>query len=50
MKGEHVMRHQDGLCNGIWSVMMIKRTYIRYGKRPGEISGSTTKPRSVKIW
>ena len=50
MKGEHVMRHQDGLCNGIWSVMMIKTTYIRYGKRPGEISGSTTKPRSVKIW
>ena len=23
MKGEHVMRHQDGLWNAIWSDMMI---------------------------
>ena len=39
MKGEHVMRHQGGFWNGIWSVMMIKATYIRYGKGSGGISG-----------
>ena len=49
MKGEHVMRHQDGLRNGIWSAMMIEITCMRYGKGPDGISGATTKPRSVQI-
>ena len=31
MKGEHVMRHQKGLWNGIWSDMMIETTYMKYG-------------------
>ena len=46
MKGEHVMRHQDGLWNVIWSVMIIETTYMRYSKRPGGISGATSKSRS----
>ena len=29
MKGEHVMHHQDGFWNGIWSDMMIETTYLR---------------------
>lgn len=40
------MRHQDGL----WGVMMIKATYIRYGTGPCGISGAKAKPRSVQIW
>ena len=32
MKGEHVVRHQDGYRNGIWSDIMIGITYMRYGK------------------
>ena len=31
MKGEHVMRHQKGLWNGVWSDMMIETTYMKYG-------------------
>ena len=31
MKGEHVMRHQKGLWNGIWSDIMIETTYMKYG-------------------
>ena len=30
--------------------MIIKTTYMRYGKGPGGIIGVTTKPRSVQIW
>ena len=50
MRGEHVMRHQDGIWNGIWSDMMIETTYMRYGKGPGGIIGVTTQPRTVQIW
>ena len=48
---EHIMRHQHGLWNGIWSVMIIETTYIIYGKESGGISGvTTTKKRSVQVW
>ena len=50
MKGEHVMRHQDGLWNSIWSDMLIETTNMRYDKGPDEMIGATTKPRSVQIW
>ena len=50
LRGEHVMRHQDGIWNGIWSDMMIETTYMRYGKGPGGIIGVTTQPRTVQIW
>ena len=50
MKGKHVMRHQNGLRNGIWSDMMIETAYMRYDEGPGGIIGFTTKKRLVKIW
>ena len=52
LKGEHIVRHQDGHWNEIWTDMMIESTYIRHGKGPGGIkgTGTTTRPRSVHIW
>ena len=41
MKGEHVMRHQDGFWNGILSGMFIETTFMWYGKGPGGIVGVT---------
>ena len=48
MKGEHVMRHQQGNWNGMWSGMYIETTFMCYGKGPGGIVGVTLKPRVVK--
>ena len=50
MKGEHVMRHQKGLWNAIWSDMFIETTFMRYGKGPGGLIGVTLKPKAVKKW
>ena len=50
MKGEHVMRHQEGQWNGIWSDMYIESTFMRYGKGPGGLIGVTLKPSVVKKW
>ena len=50
LKGEHIVCHQDGHLDGIWTDMMIKSTYMRHGKGPGGITGTTTKSRSVQIW
>ena len=33
-KGEHIVCHQDGYWNGIWTDMMIESTYMRHGKGP----------------
>ena len=50
MKGDHVMRHQRGLRNAIWSDMFIETTFMRYGKGPGGLIGVTLKPKAVKKW
>ena len=50
MIGEHVMRHQEGYCNGIWSDMVIQTAFIRYRKVPGGIVGVTLQPNVVKKW
>lgn len=50
LKGEHVMRHQRGLWNGIWSDMFIETTFMRYGHAPGGIIGITLKPETLKVW
>ena len=34
MKGEHVLRHKEGIWNGIWSDMMIETSYMKFGKGP----------------
>lgn len=41
MKGEHVIYHQDGIWNGIWSDLFIETTYMRYGHGPSGIIGFT---------
>ena len=51
MKGEHVMRHQPGFWNGLWSDMMIETTFMKYGKGPrssGGLIGVTVKPEIAK--
>ena len=50
MKGEHVMRHQRGLWNGLWSDMFIETTFMRYGHAPNGIIGITLKPDTLKVW
>ena len=50
LKGEHVMRHQSGLWNGIWSDMFIETTFMRYGHGPGGLIGITLKPSALKRW
>ena len=46
MKGEHVMRHQQGNWNGIWSGMYIETTFMCYGKGPGGHCWSNFKAKS----
>ena len=50
LKDEHVVCHQDGHWNRIWNDMIIESPYMRHGKGPGGIIGTTTKPRSVQTW
>ena len=50
LKGEHVIRHQKGFWNGIWTDMFIETTFMRYGKGPGGLIGLTLKPNVVKKW
>ena len=50
LKGEHVMRHDRGIWNGIWSDMFIESTFMRYGHAPGGIIGITLKPETLKVW
>ena len=47
---EHVMRHQQGYWNSIWSDMYIKTTFMRYGKSPGGFVRVTLNPGVVKKW
>ena len=50
MKGEHVLRHREGIWHGIWSDMMIETSYMKFGKGPSGIIGQKTKPRTLQIW
>ena len=50
LDGHHVMRHQEGIWNGIWSDMFIESTFMRYGHGPGGIIGITLNPKSLKRW
>ena len=49
-EGNHVLRHNPGLWNGIWSNMFIETTFLRYGHGPGGIVGITLKPSTLKRW
>ena len=50
MKGNHDMRHQRGIWNGLWSDLYIESTYMRYGHNPGDIIGNTLQPSTLKTW
>ena len=50
MKGNHVMTHQRGIWNGLWSDLYIESTYMRYGHNPGDIIGNTLQPSTLKTW
>ena len=50
LKGEHVMRHNPGLWNGIWSDMYIETTFICYCHGPGRIVDITLNPNALKHW
>ena len=41
VKGEHIMHHNAGLFNGIWSDMAIETTFMRYGHGQSGIIGIT---------
>ncbi len=45
-----MMRHMDGLWNGIWSDMFIESTFMRYGHGQLGIIGITLKPETLKTW
>lgn len=47
MKGSHVMRHTQGLWNGIWSDMFIETTFMRYWHG---VIGITLKQETLKTW
>ena len=47
-KGKHVMRHMNGLWNGIWSDMFIESTFMRYRHGRAGIVGITLKPETPK--
>lgn len=50
MEGQHVMRHNPGVWNGIWSDMYIETTFMKYGHGKGGIIGITLKPETLKTW
>ena len=50
IKGNHVMRYNPGLWNGIWSDMFIESTFMRYGHEAGGLVGLTLQPSAVSRW
>ena len=50
LKGKHVMRHNRGIWNAIWSDMFIESTFMRYGHHAGGLTGLTLKPSAVTRW
>jgi len=50
MNGKHVMRHNHGIWNAVWSDMFIESTFMRYGHESGGLTGLTLKPSAVTRW
>ena len=51
MKGEHVMRHQDGYWNWLWSDMFIDTTFMKFVKGSGDLVGVIMlELKTMKIW
>ena len=47
LDGEHVIRHQPGLWNAIWSGQYIDSTFMKYGHGPKGIIGKTLHPSTL---
>lgn len=47
--GEHVMRHEAGLWNGILSDLFIETSYMRYGHGSSGIIGSTPNVNTLTV-
>ena len=50
LEGKHVIRHQPGLWNTIWSDQYIESTFMKYGHGPKGIIGKTLHPSTLKRW
>ena len=50
LDGEHVMRHQPGLWNAIWSDQYIESSFMKYDHGPKDIIGKTLHPSTLKRW
>ena len=50
LKEQHVLRHKQGIWNGIWSDIMIETMFLKFGKGSTGIIGKTTNPRTIQIW
>ncbi|KAJ8875555.1 hypothetical protein PR048_023450 [Dryococelus australis] len=50
MEGQHVMRHNPSVRNGIWCDMYIETTFMRYGHGKVGIIGISLKPETLKTW
>ena len=48
--GEHVMKHQPGLWNAIWSGQYIEFIFMRYSHGPKGIIRITLEPSTLKRW
>ena len=49
-KGDHVLRHVEGIWNSMWSDMFIETTFMRYGKSKHGIIGITLNSEAMKTW
>ena len=47
LKGKHVQCHSQGLRNDIWTDVLIEKTFMRYGHRPGRLIGLTLNEKAV---
>ena len=50
LNGKHVMRHNPGIWNAIWSDMFIESTFMRYCHESGGLTGLTLNPSAVTQW
>ena len=50
INGNHVMRHQNGVWNDIWSDMYIESTVMGYRHAPGGLKGIELNERCQACW
>ena len=50
LKSKHVMPHNQGMWNVVWSDMIIESTFLRYGHLAGGLTRLTLKPSGLTRW